>query len=51
MPEPPTAVFAANDLQALGVYQAAHRAGLRVPQDLTSSGSTICRWRSGPTRR
>ncbi|MGX7673694.1 substrate-binding domain-containing protein [Plantactinospora sp. DSM 117369] len=27
----PTAIFACNDLQALGVYQAARRMGLRIP--------------------
>ncbi|MDT0320619.1 LacI family DNA-binding transcriptional regulator [Streptomyces millisiae] len=34
----PTAVFAANDLQALGVYQAAREAGLRIPDDLSVVG-------------
>ena len=30
--DPPTAVFAANDEQALGVYAAVQRQGLRVPE-------------------
>ncbi|MEN3534736.1 LacI family DNA-binding transcriptional regulator [Microbispora sp. ZYX-F-249] len=38
LPDPPTAVFAANDLQALGVYEAARRAGLRIPEDLSVVG-------------
>ncbi|MEU8174980.1 LacI family DNA-binding transcriptional regulator [Microbispora hainanensis] len=38
LPDRPTAVFAGNDLQALGVYQAALRAGLRVPDDLSIVG-------------
>lgn len=37
-PERPTAVFACNDLQALGVYQAAREAGLRIPEDLSVVG-------------
>jgi len=37
-PDRPTAVFACNDLQALGVYQAARRAGLRIPEDLSVVG-------------
>ncbi|ACU37242.1 LacI family DNA-binding transcriptional regulator [Actinosynnema mirum] len=38
LPEPPTALFACNDLQALGAYRAAREAGLRVPEDLSVVG-------------
>jgi LacI family transcriptional regulator len=38
LPEPPTAVFAASDTQALGVREAALRAGLTVPRDLSVVG-------------
>ena len=34
----PTAVFAANDMSALGVLQAAREQGLRVPEDLSVIG-------------
>ena len=37
-PDPPTAIFAANDLQALGVYQAAREAGIGIPEDLSVVG-------------
>ncbi len=36
--QPPSAVFAASDTQALGVVSAAHEAGLRVPDDLSVVG-------------
>ncbi|GGS29107.1 transcriptional regulator [Streptomyces humidus] len=37
-PDRPTAVFTANDMQALGVYQAARELGLRIPEDLSVVG-------------
>jgi LacI family transcriptional regulator len=36
--EPPTAIFCASDMIALGAYEAAHRLGLRVPEDLSIVG-------------
>jgi LacI family xylobiose transport system transcriptional regulator len=38
LPDPPTAVLCGNDLQALGVYEAARQAGLRIPHDLSVIG-------------
>lgn len=38
MPEPPTAVFCANDLLALAVIAEAQRRGLRVPEELSVVG-------------
>ncbi|MFE7508624.1 LacI family DNA-binding transcriptional regulator [Promicromonospora sp. NPDC057488] len=34
-PDPPTAVFAGSDAQAMGVLEAARRARLRVPEDVS----------------
>lgn len=38
LPNPPTAIFAANDEMALGVYQAAGEAGLSIPRSLSVIG-------------
>lgn len=35
---PPTAVFAANDLSAAGVYKALFDAGLKIPEDIAVAG-------------
>jgi DNA-binding LacI/PurR family transcriptional regulator len=38
LPDPPTAIFACNDGEAIGVYQAATEAGKRIPHDLSVVG-------------
>ncbi|KKJ93607.1 LacI family DNA-binding transcriptional regulator [Micromonospora sp. HK10] len=38
LPDPPTAIFAASDQMALGVYEAVRRRGLRVPDDISVIG-------------
>ena len=49
--QPPTAIFAGSDQQALGVYEAARQRGLRIPQDLSVVGFDdlpAARWVSPP---
>ncbi|KJS62674.1 LacI family transcriptional regulator [Streptomyces rubellomurinus] len=51
LPERPTAVFAGNDLQALGLYEAARELGLRIPEDLSVVGFDdlpLARWVGPP---
>jgi LacI family transcriptional regulator len=38
LPEPPTAIFACNDLMAMGVLRAAGELGLRTPENLSVIG-------------
>ena len=38
LPQPPTAIFAINDIVALGALQAAHAAGLSVPDEISIIG-------------
>jgi len=38
LPQPPSAIFAANDQSAMGVYQAAQEMNLRIPEDLSLVG-------------
>ncbi|MFE9428837.1 LacI family DNA-binding transcriptional regulator [Kitasatospora sp. NPDC006697] len=50
-PDRPTAVFTGNDLQALGLYQAARELGLRIPDDLSVVGFDdlpLARWVGPP---
>jgi DNA-binding LacI/PurR family transcriptional regulator len=51
LPDPPTAIFTSNDLQAFGVYEAARRAGVRIPDDLSVVGFDdlpFTRWAGPP---
>jgi DNA-binding LacI/PurR family transcriptional regulator len=51
MPARPTAIFALNDLQAVGVYQAARELGLHIPDDLSVVGFDdipTARWATPP---
>ncbi|MEW6224397.1 MAG: LacI family DNA-binding transcriptional regulator [Chloroflexota bacterium] len=50
-PDRPTAIITGNDLQALGVYQAARDARLHIPDDLSVIGFDdlpVARWVSPP---
>jgi LacI family transcriptional regulator len=48
---PPTALFAGNDQQALGAYQAIRDRGLRIPEDISVVGFDdlpLARWANPP---
>lgn len=49
--EPPTAIFAGSDMQAIGVYEEARTRGLHVPEDLSVVGFddiSLCTYLSPP---
>jgi LacI family xylobiose transport system transcriptional regulator len=49
--DPPTAIFAASDMQALGVYEAARERGLTIPDDLSVVGYDdlqVAKWTGPP---
>lgn len=51
LPEPPSAIFAGSDLQALGVLEAARVASIRVPGQLSVvsfDDTAVARWSSPP---
>ena len=51
LPDPPTAILCGNDLQALGVYEAARLIGRRIPADLSVVGFDdlpLTRWCGPP---
>jgi LacI family transcriptional regulator len=51
LPDPPTAIFAASDVQAMGVYEAVRQHGLRLPEDLSVVGFDdvpMAQWVSPP---
>ena len=51
MPDPPTAIVTGDDLQALGVYQAARELRLHIPEDLSVVGFDdlpVARWVGPP---
>ncbi len=51
LPDRPTAIFAASDVLAMGVYEAARRSGLRLPKDLSVVGFDdvpMAQWVSPP---
>jgi LacI family transcriptional regulator len=51
LPSPPTAIFAASDVQAMGVYEAARQHRLNLPEDLSVVGFDdvpMAQWVSPP---
>ncbi len=44
LPDPPTAVFAANNLMALGALQSVKRAGLKIPEDVSLASFDDVSW-------